>query len=253
MKKILLVSGCSNTEKDFYSEIHPELDTSWLKWPELLAEKLNMDCVNLGKSGQGNEYIYSSILKYITENNTSNIGLIIPAWTQCQRKDYSEGWNMRWTNQRVDGNGDVFSWMRRALDYILSFQLICERYDLPYMQVQMLSPYIDWLNGLKPRDLDSVLTKNPNWRHTYPGNKDKDNKKIIQLITTYEDKINTEKFIGWPLSHEYGGFSLQKRLIGWNDEKQKRFNSPATMISKKDNHPNAKGHKKIAEFIYERL
>ena len=54
MRKILLVSGCSNTDKDFYSELHPELDTSWPKWPELLAKKLDMDCVNLGKSGAGN-------------------------------------------------------------------------------------------------------------------------------------------------------------------------------------------------------
>jgi len=62
MKKILLVSGCSNTDKNFYSELHPEMDCSWPKWPELLAEKLNMDCVNLAKSGAGNEYIYSSLL-----------------------------------------------------------------------------------------------------------------------------------------------------------------------------------------------
>ena len=264
MKKILLVSGCSNTEKDFYSEIHPDLDTNWPKWPELLAKKLDMDCVNLGKSGQGNEYIYSSILEYITENNTSNIGLIIPAWTQCQRKDYSDGWNMRWTNKRIDDDGDVFSWMRKTLNYYISFQIMCERYNLNYLQVQMLSPYIDWLKGLKPRDLDPILLENPKWTYTYPGDMDKDNKKIIELIDTYETKINTSKFIGWPLSEEYGGFSLQKRLIGWNDAKFKRdisFNliKPAigskyeTMISMKDSHPNRLGHELIAEFIYERL
>jgi len=133
MKKILLVSGCSNTDKNFYSEIHPEMDCSWPKWPELLAEKLNMDCVNLAKSGAGNEYIYSSLLDYITENNTSNIGLVIPAWTQCQRKDFSNGWNMRWTNTRIDSHGDVFSWIRKSLNYYLSFQILCEKYNLPYM------------------------------------------------------------------------------------------------------------------------
>ena len=54
MRKILLVSGCSNTDKDFYSELHPDMDCSWPKWPELLAKKLDMDCVNLAKSGAGN-------------------------------------------------------------------------------------------------------------------------------------------------------------------------------------------------------
>jgi len=244
MKKILLVSGCSNTERSFYSEIHPELDTTWPKWPELLAEKLNMDCVNLAKSGAGNEYIYTSILKYITENDTSNIGLVIPAWTQCQRKDFSSGWNMRWTNERIDPNGDVFSWMRRSLDTYLSFQILCERYNLPYMQVQMLSPYQDWLGGLRPRDTDPILKEDPNWRYTYPGKADVDNKKILDFIDTYEDKINSSKFIGWPLSNEYGGFSLQKRLIYLKDK---------TMLSTIDHHPNKKGHEVIARFIYERL
>ena len=69
-KKILLVSGCSYTDKDFASEYHPDFDTSWPKWPELVAEKLDMNCVNLAKMGAGNEYIYSSLLKYITENDT---------------------------------------------------------------------------------------------------------------------------------------------------------------------------------------
>lgn len=244
MKKILLVSGCSNTERSFYSEIHPELDTTWPKWPELLAEKLNMDCVNLAKSGAGNEYIYTSILKYITEKDTSNIGLVIPAWSQCQRKDFSSGCNMRWTNERIDPNGDVFSWMRRSLDTYLSFQILCERYNLPYMQAQMLSPYQDWLDGLRPRDLDPILKEDPKWRHTYPGDADVDNKKILDLIDTYEDKINSSKFIGWPLSNEYGGFSLQKRLIYLKDK---------TMLSSIDHHPNKKGHEVIARFIYERL
>ena len=253
MKKILLVSGCSNTEKDFYSEIHPELDTSWLKWPELLAEKLNMDCVNLGKSGSGNEYIYTSLLNYITENDRSRIGLVIPAWTQVQRKDYTLGSsanlskNYNWRNHRIDPDGDIFWWMRKTLNYYLSFQIMCERYSLPYMQVQMLSPYIDWLRGLKAADNDTNYPKS--FRHTYPGDKNEDNKKIIELINNYEvnnyeDNLNTKKFLGWPLSDEFGGYSLQKKLIHFEEK---------TMISEQDSHPNEKGHKVISEFIYERL
>ena len=30
---------------------------------------------------------------------------------------------------------------------------MCEKYNLPYLQVQMLDLYQDWLNGLKPRAL----------------------------------------------------------------------------------------------------
>lgn len=253
MKKILLVSGCSNTEKDFYSEIHPDLDCSWPKWPEILAKKLDMDCVNLAKSGMGNEYIYTTLLKFITTTDKNKIGLIIPAWTQNQRKDYQlKGY---WFNQRVDPDGDVFSWMRKTLDYYLSFQILCERYNLPYMQVQMLSPYIDWLDGLRPRDLDPIKINDPDWRYTYPGNKIKDNKRLIDMISNYEDLINQKKFLGWPLSHEYGGYSLQKKLIGVRSKETGVYPhiNLDTMISQLDHHPNAKGQEVIAEFIYERL
>ena len=242
MKKILLVSGCSNTEKDFVSELHPELDTSWPKWPELLAEKLDMDCVNLGKSGAGNEYIYRSLLDYITKNDTSNIGLVIPAWSQCNRKDYQEGNLGRWLNERIDPNGDVFSWIKKSLDNFLSFKILCEKYNLPYMQVHMLHLYIDWLNGLKPRDLDPLNIKG--FRYKYPGDKEKDIKKILQIINDYEDRINIKKFIGWPLSKEYGGFCLQQDLITIPGK---------TKISKIDGHPNKLGQEKIMEFIYDRL
>ena len=46
-KKILLVSGCSWSDNNFNSIFHPSLDCSWTKWPELLAKKLDMICVNL--------------------------------------------------------------------------------------------------------------------------------------------------------------------------------------------------------------
>src|SRR6056300_763518 len=100
MKKTLLVSGDSYTDQDWLSEFHPELDTSWPKWPEILAKKLNMNCVNLGKAGAGNEYIYSSLLDYISNPSISNdsIGLVIAGWSQIQRKDYQQGRAGRWTN-----------------------------------------------------------------------------------------------------------------------------------------------------------
>ena len=93
MKKILLVSGDSFTDPDWWSEFHPEMETEWPKWPEILAKKLDMECVNLGKSGSGQEFIYTSLLEYITNPNKdiNRIGLVVSAWSQCQRKDYQKG------------------------------------------------------------------------------------------------------------------------------------------------------------------
>ena len=246
MKKILLVSGCSNTDENFYSVIHPDIDTSYPKWPELLAQKLNMDCVNLAKSGAGNDYIYTTLFNYITNNNTSNIGLVIPAWSQCQRKDYQEGNMGRWTNTGIDPHGDVFSWVKKSLVNFLSFQILCEKYNLNYLHLHMLDLYINIFWGLKPRDVDiDQGLYSENFRFNYKlGDKEKDNKKVIDIILSYEKLINTKKFIGWPLCEELGGFSLQRKLIELE---------PNLMLSKKDSHPNKLGHERLAEFIEDYL
>ena len=245
MKKILLVSGCSNTDKNWYSEIHPDIDTSYPKWPEILAQKLNMNCVNLAKSGAGNEYIYTSLFNYITSNDVSNIGLVIPAWSQCQRKDYQEGNMGRWTNARIDPHGDVFSWVKKSLVNFLSFQILCEKYNLNYLHLHMLHLYTDIFWGIKPRDGDIDQGIYPkNFRFKYKGDIKKDKKKVIAIILSYEKLINTKKFIGWPLCEELGGFALQKKLIQLEQN---------TMLSEKDSHPNKLGQERLAEFIYDRL
>ena len=60
-KKKLIVSGCSYT--DDYAT------TQNLKpfplWPELLAEKLDMECINVGKIAFGNKAIYSTLIDQV--------------------------------------------------------------------------------------------------------------------------------------------------------------------------------------------
>ncbi len=69
MKKLLIVSGDSFTDKAFQTMIHPEIDCSWPKWPELLAKKLDMEYVNVAKSGAGNDYIYDSLVDVLQKTN----------------------------------------------------------------------------------------------------------------------------------------------------------------------------------------
>ena len=67
MKKYLIASGCSWGDPNFISLEHPDMDCDWSKWPELLADKLDMQVINLCKSGQGQEYIYSSLIEKVLE------------------------------------------------------------------------------------------------------------------------------------------------------------------------------------------
>ena len=68
-KKKLIVSGCSYT--DDYAT------TQNLKpfplWAELLAEKLDMECINVGKIAFGNKAIYSTLIDQVVSQK--NVGL----------------------------------------------------------------------------------------------------------------------------------------------------------------------------------
>jgi len=254
MKKILLVSGDSFSDKNFSTMIHPELDTSWPKWPELLADKLNMECVNIAKSGAGNDYIYEALVDTLQNINKEKIGLVIAAWSQCQRRSYQQSKNLYWRTSRVDVKGDVFYWTKKTMRYWYSFQVLCERYNLPYKQFQMVSLFQGWLNGLFQNDHEvyrNKLNPDPNFieRHIYPGNKEKDAKILTNMVFNYEDHINTKNFIGWPIFPRFGGFQVEHRVLtNANHEPLEDM-----VISKHDAHPTAKGQKALAEFIHDRL
>ena len=239
MKKILLVSGCSYTDPNYYSIMHPDMDCNWPMWPELLAEKLNMQCVNLATSGAGNEYIYSTLLDYITQNDTSNIGLVMAAWSQNQRKDFQK--DDKWTNIRVDQNGDVYSWMKKSLRYYLSFKLVCEQYNIKYKSFQMINSYKDVLEGLRPGEISITNgTYDKDFRFKFVDDVKLSETKLLKIISSYENLLS-ENFIGWPLDKKLGGFNMNQFL---NDNEK---------ISELDKHPNESGQKKIMEILYDRL
>lgn len=262
MKKILLVGGCSFTDSNFKTFVHPELDVSFPKWPEIIAKKLDMKLVNLAFSGSGQEQIYSRFVDYINENGSDNIGLAIAAWSQCQRRDYQthEDYfkNNRdyWRNDRVDERGDVFYWTKKSLRYFISFQNLCEQHKLPYKQFQMISLFESWLNGLNKRDTeiadylrDAEGFKNFIPKYVYPGDPIKDRKKLIRLLLKYESSINTNNFLGWPTVKDLAGFYIEQKTMKDKDN----ISIPELVISEIDGHPTRKGHEVIAEFIYDRL
>jgi hypothetical protein len=259
LKKILLASGCSFTDPNYISNTDPEADTSWPKWPELLAKKLDMDYINLGLGGAGNEYIYSSLLEQILKTkDKSQIGLVIPAWTQCQRKDWQINKKGIWRNNRYEYWGDIFSWLKKSLRYMISLQTICERFNIPLKQFQMIDFYEQWLVGLLKTDWERMKNKNdPNFkdRMEYPGlNVKEDRLRCKQIMMEYDPYINTKDFIGWPIVSELGGYFIEEKTTRHfpNGAHIKDFiisNGPPFY----DMHPNAKGQQKIAEFLYDRL
>ena len=230
MRKLLIVGGCSWSNINFKSELHPELDTSWPKWHELLADMLDLELVSLGINGAGQEYIFNSLVEYITElDNKDKIGLVMPAWSRSPRRDYQI--YDKWRNNRFDACGDAYYMVKRSLRYFYQFQIFCERFNLPYKQIHML---------------DSTRIKDFETPDSYDHGKISHTKidHTIQSLPFY-NKINEEKFLGAPLIRAFGGYALDQHVIGVSKKKYR--------ISDVDFHPNKIGNKLLASYIYENL
>ena len=242
--KYLIVSGDSNTEANFESISHPDWDFSYKKWPELLAEKLGMKVINLAGGGQGNEFIYTTIRDEIVKiEDKSQIGLVIAAWTQAPRRDFK---NFRWTSLRTDTHGNLPWWVERSLGFYLDLQILCERYNIPYVQFQMIELFEQYFSGY-PSQTEIHYGADPNKQRKYPGNKTKDEELILKSIMEYEKKLDTSKFMGWPPVKKLGGWRFKDHLDLWEET-----NSPRR-VSILDNHPNELGHIAVCDKLYKLL
>nr|BAR29739.1 hypothetical protein [uncultured Mediterranean phage uvMED]BAR29784.1 hypothetical protein [uncultured Mediterranean phage uvMED] len=256
MKKYLIVSGCSWGDPNFISAEHPDMDTSWKMWPEILAEKLDMQLINFCKSGQGQEYIYSTLIDKIQTMPISQIGLMIPAWSTAPRRDYQmSGFQTRknlWTADMYDWRGCIEYWIDRSMRYYYSFQSIMQLHRIPYRQVQMVHMYTGYMwEQFRQR------------KATFIQNVPKNIKALEHAGTYGEDKLDGDDYI-WKknykkmcrdqvLSNSYYN-KIDKNFINWMDPGEAHDIKPnIDRISEKDLHPSEKGQQQIAEFIYDRL
>ena len=306
MEKLLICSGDSFTDPIFRSAPHPEMDVSWPKWPEIMAKELGMRCINLGRSGSGNEYIYSSLQDAVLKiKDKSRIGLIVAAWSQGFRRDFqicegensgpfswqsewNDGMGMRdpfafggdthymdkenyfkeesnllfwqeewiknaidvkgWSNERVDAYGDIQGWVRRSMRYFMNLQIMCERYNIPYLQTQMIPLYIDYIRGLPPteEEIQKGLRKRGDTRQ-FNGNKDKAQGEVNKIILEYDEAIDGKRFFGWPISRDLGGFTFNLAYLGECHDPDNDL-----QISEIDSHPSKLGHEKIAKVLLEK-
>ena len=245
--KYLIVSGDSNTEANFESISHPDWDFSYKKWPELLAEKLGMKVINVAGGGQGNEYIYTTLRNEIVKiEDKSQIGLVIAAWSQAPRKDFKIGRLKPWTSLRTDTHGNLPWWVEKSLGFYLDFQILCERYNIPYVQFQMIELFEHYFAGY-PSQTEIHYGADPNEQKKYPGNEKLDKKYILKSIMDYEKKLDISKFMGWPPVKELGGWRFKDHLDLW-DEKD----SPMR-VSTLDNHPNELGHIAVCDKLVKLL
>jgi hypothetical protein len=235
-RKKLIAIGCSFTQDTFNPVVHsPGYD--FHVWPTLLSEKLDMDCLNLGKVSMGNEYISAKLIDTILSEKKEDIGLVVLMWSGWQRMDYQniegvwksvaregDDWNIMLEYNNVHNimleYNNVHNATMKSIRHFLIAQMLLK--DIPYLMMQGV--------GLLDR-VDRIHPHKDIWIQTFL------NSKIF-------DEIDEKKFIGWPIMQEIGGYNVNNILDKLDPERNQ------LRISAEDQHPNREGHKIIAQEIY---
>lgn len=82
-KTLLIATGCSFTDFIESRYLKPGIDT----WPDLVAEFMDWDLINVGKGGSGNDYICNAAIDAILENSDRDI-VVMVLWTNATRLDF---------------------------------------------------------------------------------------------------------------------------------------------------------------------
>ena len=238
IKKLLIAGGDSWTDANFRSASHPEMDVSWPKWPEILAKHLGMRVINLALSGQDNIETYESIQDAVIKYR-DNVGFVAVGWTHANRRSY-QSWNPVMQQWQIDNskygkftNHKFETYAKNTVRLYMSLQILCERYNIPYLQSQMMPFYQTQSDEsyLKPGKIVKM-------------NNDNDIQNSWRAIYEYDEIINNKRFPGWPPIPELNGWSMMGKYI--NDD-------TGMCISLEDGHPNKEGQEKIAQILIEHL
>ena len=204
-RKVLIASGDSSTFYNRYT--HPF-------WPEILANKLDMKCINIGRGGKGNEFIYNQMIDKLC--TTKRIGLAVCLWSEVGRWDfpYLEA------SSKIDNDGNVIRGvikkykLLKSMRWYHAFQNHCELHNIKYLQMQAFHS----LRGQPTKEL---------------------------LDSAQFNFIDDNKFIGWPPYEQLGGKTAWNKLDDVDPDRTK------LRVSTEDLHPNDKGHEYIAEIMYD--
>lgn len=144
--KKLVTAGCSFT----FGQGLPDPQTQ--SWPALLANKLNLECINLGHCGSSNEFITNTVIKHFLINDPSDCFLII-AYSGIERLSfgyYNDDENIihltptsrKWTNLAKaiypEYSNEVYATRKYFLD-ISRTQTWLEKKEINYAMVNGLT------------------------------------------------------------------------------------------------------------------
>ena len=258
----LLAAGDSWTDANFQSNIVPDVDCSFPKWPVLLGKQLGIsEVVNVGKSGGSNSYMFQQCYDKIIAKKPKLVCILLSGWDRRNLFNYQfntyvnicvhqmhttnsfpeDGqWLKEHYNNHIDAvNMTRFLWHRHAtvanvmiesLRDIFLFQSYCMQHNIDYIIMQGMNP-------IPVRDIEiiSQYSGADGIRHTM------DNYMKYLLDSPYTSKLNEQNLLGWPFFWQIGGYSAASKFtdMGYSE----------LQLHPLDFHPNAIGQQVISNMF----
>lgn len=223
-------------------------------WSEIVSHKFNMELINTGRPGAGNDQIFHKLVDQIFTHK-NKIKLVVVMWSQIVRKDIQiekERWES--TTFVLSKQIERINFFRSmyeigalneivCIDYFFRYSMalteICRSFDIKLVQCQGPTFFSD------PNKLAEFQTANEK-KQLYRNYK-VDRKKLIKYFIDHIgfNYLETQDdFIDWPIFKEIGGNTFKDIM---NTNKNKFY------LSKHDPHPNGAAHQMYAEKIIDKI
>jgi hypothetical protein len=251
----LLAGGCSFTDNN-YKSIVVDHDTTYDKWPTLLAKKLGIRRVlNTAKSGGSNDMIFKNVTDAIIAETPKAVFVLMTGWDRFSAHNFSINFNSillgqvdnefasKWVNQQekiavfceaaLKRTVTIDSVITTTTRQLYMLQELCNRRDIDLVVGQALNPFAcgkidELIHYYRNQQNDPKIFDRRAWAESMIDN-------------LYFDKINHKQVtVGWPFFDLIGGFSFWQLM-----------NKPEDYIHPTlDGHPNGSAHEKFANEFY---
>ena len=281
-RQVLVAVGDSWTDENFQSSVYKDVDCSWPKWPEHLAEYLDMDVLNLGQSGSGNLQIFS---KVVDATQLENIGGVVVMWSEPDRIDFEIHGAKDLTGYNSITDSAFYHWSpRRSLGNKRQTHMPLEKryttfFDMGRVQRSLQRSPTDFDHlaeeVLKLGIWHIATTWKLTFRYMFAVQNLLENLKIpyLQIQGTnpfftwmmdekgnytqdYSDELN--KLLGYIKNLDYMFSMDSEKFVGWPCfEKLGGYRTSNVIRDEKyrmgaeDSHPNKEGHRIIANHLLE--
>jgi hypothetical protein len=231
----LVTIGCSFTEGQ-------ELEYQSVEcYSTKLAEQLKIEFYNFGATGMSNDYIFRKTFELINSNTITNEDILIIQWTNYWRKELPVVYNEREWFHSIPNSTHAYEdkvLMKWPTEYSVQNAYIGQNLDKE-------SKFIESENK-KAIDLYNLKFLNENYQINTTKN-------YINSLYAYLEYYGYKhiQFFGWDACIIESVFEnkpnfLQETFAGYTNTKTENIAGSA-------NHPDKKGHKKWANFLFKKI